>query len=119
MRLRPVRHLFSILFAIAFLSATTLQAVTAVAMPMNADMQAGMTMAAPDGTPDSAPTPCKGMTPACMIDLGCIFMVGVPTPVSRVAVHLAWSSVSYQWPADIAADGSIRAPDLRPPIRLI
>ena len=74
---------------------------------------------APDNAPDETPMPCKGMTPACMADLGCVFMIGVPVPPSRVAVHLAWSPVSYQWPADTAADGSIRAPDLRPPIRLI
>jgi hypothetical protein len=111
-----LRRLFAILFAVAFFSASTLQVMSAVAMPAGMDM----TMAAHDGsTPDSAPTPCKGMTPACMIDLGCIFMIGVPVPASQVVVPLAWSTVTYHWPSVGSADGRIRAPDLRPPIRLI
>ncbi len=96
-----------------------LQVMPAVAMPMGTDMTAGMTMTAHGGPPDTAPMPCKGMTPACMTDLGCIFMIGVPVPVAPVAVLLAWAPVTYNWPSVEIADGRIRAPDLRPPIRLI
>lgn len=115
MSLRRARHLFSVLIAIAFIGAATLQALAAVAIPVDA----GMVMATPDDATDSAPVPCKGMTRACMVDLGCVLMVGVPAPASPIAVRLAWLPVSYQPPANTDADGNIRAPDLRPPIRLI
>jgi hypothetical protein len=114
----PLRRLLATLLAVAFFSASMMQAMPAVAMPFGANMAGGMTMAAPDGSPDSAPMPCKGMTPACMIDLGCIFMIGIPVPEAPVAVHLVWAPVSYHWPSVVAPDGGIQAPDLRPPIRL-
>ena len=110
-----LKRLFAILVAVAFFHASMLQAMPAAAMQASADM----TMATYDGNPDSPPMPCKGMTPACMIDLGCIFMIGAPVPASQVTVRMAWSSVSYHWPSFAIADGRIRAPDLRPPIRLI
>jgi hypothetical protein len=110
----PLRRLFAILLVAAFFSASMLQVMPAVAMPAGT----GMTLVAHDGSPDSPPMPCKGITPACMIDLGCIFMIGVPVPAAPLVVHLAWASVVYHWPSAVAADGRIRAPDLRPPIRL-
>ena len=112
----PLRRLFAILFAVAFFSASMLQVMPAVAMPVGMDMP----MVAHDGgTPDTSPMPCKGMTPACMTDLGCIFMIGVPLPAAPVVVDLAWAPVTYHWPSVEVSDGRIRAPDLRPPIRLI
>ena len=112
---QPLKRLFAILVAVAFFHASMLQAMPAAAMQASADM----TMATYDGNPDSSPMPCKGMTPTCMIDLGCIFMIAAPVPASQVIVRVAWSTVSYQWPSVAIKDGRIRAPDLRPPIRLI
>ena len=114
----PLRRLFATLLAVAFFSASMMQVMPAVAMPVSANMTGGMTMAATDGTSDSVPMPCKGMTPACMTDLGCIFMIGVPVPEAPLVVHLAWAPVSYHWPSGVAPDGGIQALDLRPPIRL-
>ena len=73
----------------------------------------------PDASPDSLPMPCKGMVPVCMADLGCIFMIGVSVPASQVVVHMAWSPVNHQWPSVAIADGSVRSPDLRLPVRLV
>ena len=114
---RTLKRLFAILFAVVFFSASMLQVMPAVAMPAGMDM----TMVTTDGggTPDAPPMPCKGMTPACMTDQGCIFMIGVPVPAAPVVVDLAWAPVTYHWPSVEIADGRIRAPDLRPPIRLI
>jgi hypothetical protein len=106
----PLRRLFVILFAVTFFGVSTLQA-----MPTGMDM----TVAASSGTPDTAPMPCKGMTPACMTDQGCIFMIGVPVPIAPAAVDLAWAPVTWHWSPVEVADGRIRAPELRPPIRLI
>ena len=112
----PFRRLFAILFAVAFFGASTLRVMPAVAVPAGMDM----TMAAQGGgAPATAPMPCKGMTPACMTDVGCIFMIGVPVPAASMAVGLAWAPVTWHWwPVEVAA-GRVRAPELRPPIRLV
>jgi hypothetical protein len=102
------------LFAVMFFGVSTLRVMPAVAMPAGMDM----TMAA-QGAPDTAPMPCKGMTPACMTDVGCIFMIGVAVPVASTAVDLAWAPVIWHWwPVEVAA-GRARSPELRPPIRLV
>jgi hypothetical protein len=113
-----LRRLFAILCAVAFFSASVMQAMPAIAMPAPMDMS--MPMAAGDN-PDSQPMPpCKGMSPACMIDLGCIFLIGVAAPApSPVVAQLPWTEVSYRLSPGEAPDGRNRAPDLRPPIRLI
>jgi hypothetical protein len=111
-----LRRLFAILIAVAFFNATMMQGMPAVAMPAHTDT--AMTMAATDGAPASQPMPCKGVMPSCMIDIGCIFVIGILTPVSRLAVYLSWAPISYPWPAGEASVGRDRAPDLRPPIRL-
>lgn len=82
-------------------------------------MAADMAMAAHDAHPDHAPMPCKGMTPACMTDAGCVFMIGVAVPMFRDVVHLSWLPVTYQRSQAAIAGGRIRAPDLRPPVRAI
>ena len=111
----PFRRLFTILFTVAFFGASTLRVMPAIAMPAGMDM----TMAAQGGAPDTAPMPCKGMTPACMTDVGCIFMIGVPVPIASMVAGLAWAPVTWHWwPVEVAA-GRVRAPELRPPIRLI
>lgn len=112
-------RLFAILLAVAFFSASMSQVMPAVAVPTGMDMRTDMAMIAHDGNPDSAPMPCKGMNRACMTDLGCIFMIGVTVPNPQLVVHRAWFPVSYHWTTNEMTDGSIRAPDLRPPIRLI
>jgi hypothetical protein len=112
---RTLKRLCAILFAAAFVSASMLQVMPAVAMPVGMDM----TMAAHDGSASDTPMPCKGMTPACMTDQGCIFMIGVPVPAAPVVVKLTWAPVTWHWPSVEIADGRIRAPDLRPPIRLV
>ena len=112
-----LRRLFAILCAVASLSASMARIMPATAMP--AHMAMAMPMAADGGGPDNQPVPCKGMSPACMIDLGCIFMIGVPAPgPGPLVVHLGWEPVSYRLSADKTPVGRIRAPDLRPPIRL-
>jgi hypothetical protein len=113
----PLRRLFAVLLTVAFFSASMMQFMPAMAAPAQNVMAMSMQG---DGHSDTQPMPCKGMTPACMIDLGCIFMIGVPTPgPSPIAARLTWTQVSYRLPSGETPDGSDRAPDLRPPIRLI
>ena len=67
---------------------------------------------------DAAPMPCKGMAPACMTDLGCIVMIGMPTvPSVLTATRLSWSRVRYDYLSK-SADSLARKPALDPPIFL-
>ena len=112
MRLRFLRHVVLVIMLGAFLSAGLVQA----AWPLQAAASHNMTMAADAGS--DAPMPCKGMTPACMTDLGCIFMIGMPILSPALSMtRLSWSRVSY---ADLAqlVDGLTRKPALDPPIFL-
>ena len=88
---------------------------------------AGMAMMADQGGDDVAPMPCHGTqkqapckdkVPGCMTDLGCLFVVGIPAPPTRVGEHLAWGRVTY-WATDNLAEGVTPEPDLGPPIRLV
>src|SRR5882672_3217973 len=87
-----LRRLFATLLAVAIFSASTLQIISVVTKPMDASM----TMVARHGTPDSPPMPCEGMTPGCMIDLGCFFTIAIIAPSGANAVHLAWAPFTYQ-----------------------
>ena len=81
MRLWLFRHVVLVITLGAFLSAGLMQA----AWPVQAAASPNMTMIADTGS--NAPMPCKGTTPACMTDLGCIFMIGMP--IDRHADHVA------------------------------
>ena len=122
----PFRRLIMILFAGAFFSASTVQAMSAGAMSAGAmsmspagvlSMSADMTMRVHHDTSDHAPMPCKGSTPACMNDLGCIFIVGMAVPAAALVVWRAFAPVAYLGPAGGVPDRREQAPDLRPPIR--
>jgi len=64
------------------------------------------------------PTPCKDKVPGCMTDLGCLFVVALPAPHTRVAERLAWGPVKY-WATDNLTEGVTPQPYLGPPIRLV
>ena len=110
-----------ILFAGAFFSASMVQAMPAGAMSMRPagvmSMTGDMTMLVHHDTSDNAPTPCKGITPACMNDLGCIYIVGIAVPAAALVVWRAFAPVAYLGPAGGVPDRREQAPDLRPPIR--
>ena len=112
MRFQLFRHVVLVITLGAFLSAGLAQA----AWPLQAAASPNTTMMADAGS--DAPMPCKGMTPACMTDLGCIFMIGMPIVSPALSMtRLSWSRVSY---GDLAqlADGLTRKPALDPPIFL-
>ena len=111
MRILLFRHIVLVITLVAFLMGGVAQATWPV-QPASHDM----TMMAQAGS--DAPMPCKGMTPACMTDLGCIFMIGMPT-VSPVLMmtRLSWSRVRYGALSQ-RVDGLTRKPALDPPIFL-
>jgi hypothetical protein len=61
--------------------------------------------------------PCKGMLPNCMTDIGCIFLVSVPSPDLNLFTTTTWSSVIYQNASEALRGRSIK-PALGPPISL-
>jgi hypothetical protein len=61
--------------------------------------------------------PCKGMLPGCITDIGCIFLVSVPTPNLTLVTMTTWSSVIYDNASDALRGRTIK-PALGPPISL-
>jgi hypothetical protein len=110
-----LRRLLALLIVTAYLGATILQVAPTFAA--NAGMSGSMAgmMHEPDGQNDKMP--CKGMLPNCMIDIGCIFLVSVPTPDPDLFTPTSWSSVMYDSVSD-ALHGRTIKPPLGPPISL-
>jgi hypothetical protein len=109
MRLRFVQHLIIVIALGALLGASVAQWV----WPVQTGASPGMTTMTQAG--DNAPMPCKGMTPACMTDLGCIFIIGLPTVSPTPAMTLlSWQRIRYDNLAQ-SADGLTRKPALHPP----
>jgi hypothetical protein len=116
MPVRLLRRILTLLIVTAYVGATTLQ--VAPTYPANVDMSSaamnGM-MHEQDG--QSEKMPCKGMLPNCMTDIGCIFLVSVPTPDLNLFTTTIWSSVIYH-NASQALRGRTIEPALGPPILL-
>lgn len=110
MRFGLIRHLVLVITLGAFLGAGAMR----VSWPVQAAASSGITMMTPaDG---DAPMPCKGMAPTCMTDLGCIFMIGLPTVSPALTMtRLSLSRIRYGDLAQVA-DGLTRKPALDPPI---
>ena len=112
-----LRRIFALLIVTAYLGATMLQVAPTYAA--NADMSgssmAGMMQHEQDGQADKMP--CKGMLPNCMTDIGCIFLVTLPTPDLNFFTRTSWSSVIYGGASEALRGRTIK-PALGPPISL-
>src|SRR6202045_4401595 len=99
MPVKLLRRILALLIVTAYVGATVLQVAPTYAA--NADMSAasmaGM-MHEPDGQTDKMP--CKGMLPNCMTDIGCIFLVSVPTSNLALFTTTIWSPVIYDNASD-------------------
>jgi len=84
----------------------------AMAMAMQADGAAAMPCH------ETQAPPCKDKVPGCMIDLGCVFVVGIPVPPAPAVSGPAWFRVAY-WQSTRLAEGVVLEPFLGPPIRLV
>jgi hypothetical protein len=116
MPVKLLRRILALLIVTAYVGTTVLQVAPTYAA--NADMSgasmAGM-MHEPDGQTDKMP--CKGMLPNCMTDIGCIFLVSVPTSNLTLFTTTTWSPVIYD-NAHEALPGRTIKPALGPPISL-
>jgi hypothetical protein len=118
MRFRLIRHVILVITLGAFLSADVMQLMWPIQATASPAMT--MTMAYADGAnaDGAAPMPCqgKGMTSDCMTDLGCVFMIGLPTtPATLTMTFLTWKRVNYSELTQLAV-GLTRKPALDPPI---
>ncbi|MFC7693679.1 hypothetical protein ACFQY5_33250 [Paeniroseomonas aquatica] len=113
MAMRLLRQIVFLVTLGAFLTAGVTQAVPrAVAPPPSMAM---MTM---DIASTGTQVPCQEKIPDCMLDLGCIFMVGLPLPSMSAVTQLSLSSVTY-WMTSVVHTGLSRKPALNPPISLV
>ena len=110
-----LQQVLVVFIVIAYVSATTAQTVRSYAAKtdMNHAPLGGMTQ---DQDDPGDKTPCKGMLPGCVTDLGCIFLVSLPAPDLAFATVTAWSSVTYDHPSQGLRGRTIK-PSLGPPIR--
>ena len=116
MPVKLLRRILVLLIVTAYVGATMLQVAPtyAASSDMSRSSMAGM-MHEPDGQTDKMP--CKGMLPACITDIGCIFLVSVPTPDLTLVTTTTWSSVIYDYASDALRGRTIK-PALGPPISL-
>jgi hypothetical protein len=115
MPLRLLRQLVVLITLGAFLGAGVVQVLPSA--PTASPRVATMTMAM-DMADDGAPVPCHEKMPGCMVDLGCVFMVGLPMPAPPTVTQLSWSRVTY-WARSTSVAGHSRKPALDPPIALV
>jgi hypothetical protein len=116
MPVKLLRRILSLLIVTAYLGATMLQVAppSAANAGMHGSSMASM-MHEPDGQNDKMP--CKGMLPNCMTDIGCIFLVTLPTPDVVLFTRTSWSSVTYDTTSNALRGRTIK-PALGPPISL-
>ena len=111
-----LRRILILLIVTAYVGATMLQVAPTYAAnaEMSSSSMAGM-MHEHDSPGDKMP--CKGMLPNCVTDIGCIFLVTVPTPDLDLFTTTTWSSVIYDNASDALRGRTIK-PALGPPISL-
>jgi hypothetical protein len=116
MPVKLLRRILTLLIVTAYLGATMLQAAPtyAATAAMSSSSMSGMMH---DRNDPGDKMPCKGTLPGCVTDLGCIFLVSLPTPNVGLFTVTAWSSVIYTGSSELLRGRSIK-PALGPPISL-
>lgn len=123
MAMRLFRQIVFLVTVGAFLTAGVTQAMPRAVVPapsmaaMTMEM-APMDMGAMQMASDGTPVPCQEKMLGCMIDLGCIFMIGLPIPPTPTVTQLSLSSVTY-WMTSVLHTGLSRKPALNPPNSLV
>jgi hypothetical protein len=119
MAVKLLRGILTLLMVTAYVGATMLQFAPSYAS--NADRNhpalGGMLQDQDDPGDPGDRTPCKGMLPGCVTDLGCIFLLSLPPPELTPVTTTAWSPVSYD-NAFQGTRGRTIKPTLGPPILL-
>jgi hypothetical protein len=116
MPVKLLRQILTLLIVTTYLGATVFQVAPIYAA--SADMSSGsMNGMMHEQHGQGEKMPCKGMLPNCMTDIGCIFLVSVPSPDLNLFTTTTWSSVIYHNASEALRGRSIK-PALGPPISL-
>lgn len=108
---RITKRLVAILVMAALLGGLVLPPASAL------PMQAGDT-AAMEPCAHCAPMPCKGISPACVTDLGCVFLIGLPVFDHAPVTFPKRDRMSY-WTTEAGIAGLGMKPELTPPRSLV
>jgi len=120
--LKTVRHLLLMLIAFAFVGGTTMQLVHAaqhgaaqVKVDIPCDMAMPVSASSTSASDDTKPMPpCKGLTPDCVEQMGCVSLTALPVPFPAYEPILHYSVIAY-WVSFSKLDGLDRAPEPFPP----
>jgi hypothetical protein len=116
--LRILRQCLFALIAFAMIGGTTTQLARSASLITPMTMAAGVPcdmMAPMAGAEHGKPmTPCKGMTPDCMKQMGCVADIGLPIRFVSHEPAARSSAVAY-WSARSEATGLSRTPEPLPP----
>jgi hypothetical protein len=116
MPVKLLRRILVLLIVTAYVGATVFQVAPVFAASAATGCAAMIGMMHEDPG-QGEKMPCKGMPPGCITDIGCIFLVSVPTPNLTLVTMTTWSSVIYDNASDALRGRTIK-PALGPPISL-
>ena len=111
------RRLLAVLLVFALIGAPSahLAQSSGYAAPMTmADMPCDGMASVADAGQGTPMAPCKGLTPDCIKQMGCVVDVALPARLPGADVAVAFSTVAY-WSAGSAMAGLVRAPEPLPP----
>lgn len=119
---RFLYQLWVVVTVLAFLGGTTLQAMPLTGLPeisvkpptMTADMPCDQMQNIAGANNSSDHMPCKGITPDCIKQMGCIGVSSLPR-AAAFATPVTYATVDY-WAPLLRLDGLSHKPALFPPI---
>ncbi len=79
-----------------------------------ADMPCDMMMPTADAGRGAPMLPCKGLTPDCIKQMGCVVDAALPSRLASTEVTVPYSVVAY-WSARSEMAGLVREPEPLPP----
>lgn len=115
--LRVAYRLLLVLIVFAVIGGPTVQLAQpalSMAPTMMTDMPCGMAMPVADAGHGAPMAPCKGLTPECIKQMGCIVTVALPARLADIVTAVLFSPVAY-WSARSEMIGVTREPDPLPP----
>lgn len=111
-------HRLLLLIAFAFIGGTSSQLARAAEYAAGPMMMAGMPcdiMTPHAGMHDDKPmSPCKGMTPDCIKQMGCVTDAALPARTLSIYIAAQFSNVDY-WSAWSTLADFVREPEPLPP----
>jgi hypothetical protein len=115
--LRVLRHILLLLVAFAVVGGTTSEFARAAqysTVMVAAGMPCDMAMPASASGDTKPMAPCKGMTPDCIKQMGCLTVTGLPAHFLTYESTVQYSAINY-WTATSELAGLDHEPEPLPP----